>query len=175
MKNAVAAAERWLNRILSTIVIALFAVLLVLVVWQVFTRLVLAAPSTWTEEAARFTFVWVSFIGIAVATGQKLDVVMDFVVEKLPTKIQRGADVIAYLSTLSFVVYALIYGGGKQAALAWEQANPILPLTQGQLYLAMPIAGILLALYLILHIGRTLGPGYAARSRAHEDPEAASI
>ncbi|MBS3180093.1 MULTISPECIES: TRAP transporter small permease [unclassified Pseudoclavibacter] len=175
MKQAAAAVELWFGRILTALVIALFGVLLLLVVWQVFTRLVLNAPSAWTEEAARFTFVWVSFIGIAVVVGQKADVVMDFLVERLPRQLQRGADIVAYLATLAFVLYALVYGGGKQAILAWGQSNPILPVTQGQLYLALPIAGILFSLYIVLHISRTLSPGYSVRSRGHEDPEAASI
>lgn len=164
----------WLDRILRSICVVLFAALVILVVWQVFTRLVLNDPSPWTEEAARFVFVWASMIGIAIAVGEKADVVMDFLVEKLPRQLQRTADILAYLATLSFAVYVLIYGGLKQSALAWTQTNPLLPFTQGQLYLALPIAGFLLAFYLILHIIHALSPKYAVREGFHEDAEAAA-
>ncbi|WP_309067490.1 TRAP transporter small permease [Microbacterium sp.] len=166
--------RRWLDRILRALCILLFAALVLLVVWQVFTRLVLGQPSAWSEEAARYTFVWASMIGIAIAVGEKADVVMDFLVEKLPRAAQRVVDIVAYLSVLAFAAYVMVYGGIKQAALAWQQTNPLLPFTQGQLYLALPISGALLIFYLILHIAHALSRDYAGREGFHEDPEAAT-
>jgi TRAP-type C4-dicarboxylate transport system permease small subunit len=166
--------RRWLDRILRALCIILFAALVLLVVWQVFTRLVLGQPSAWSEEAARYTFVWASMIGIAIAVGEKADVVMDFLVEKLPRAGQRVVDILAYLAVLAFAAYVMVYGGLKQAALAWDQTNPLLPFTQGQLYLALPISGVLLVFYLILHITHALSRGYAGREGFHEDAEAAT-
>ena len=60
-------ARAWLDGALRGICVSLFALLVLLVAWQVFTRLVLGQPSAWSEEAARHTFVWVSLIGIAIA------------------------------------------------------------------------------------------------------------
>lgn len=165
----------WLDRVLRGICILLFAALVLLVVWQVFARLVLSSPSAWSEEAARYVFVWVSMIGIAIAVGEKADVVMDFLVEKLPKNLQRAADIIAYLSTMAFVLYVMVFGGLKQSILAWSQTNPLLPLTQGQLYLALPVSGILLTFYLILHIAHALSREFTAREGFTEDAEAASI
>lgn len=165
--------RRWLDAALRAICVVLFAALVLLVVWQVFTRLVLSQPSAWSEEAARYTFVWVSMIGIAIAIGEKADVVMDILVEKLPSAWQRAADVLAYLTVLAFVAYVMIYGGMGQVSQAWTQTNPILPFTQGQLALAFPIAGVLITFYLVLHIVAALSPGYERRG-FHEDPEAAT-
>lgn len=167
--------RRWLDRILRAICVVLFAALVLLVVWQVFTRFVLSQPSSWSEEAARYTFVWVSLIGIAIAVGEKADVVMDFLVEKLPVPLQRIADVLAYLLVLSFVGYVMILGGLRQSTAAWTQTNPLLPLTQGQLYLALPISGILLSVYLILHIIHALSRNFTGREGFHEDAEAANV
>ena len=166
--------RNWLDRALRAICVALFALLVLLVVWQVFTRLVLNNPSAWSEEAARYTFVWASLIGIAIAIGEKADVVMDFLVEKLPKNGQRVVDILAYLSVLAFVAYVMIYGGLKQTAQSWTQTNPLLPLTQGQLYLAVPISGILITFYLILHIAHALSPNFSKREGFHEDAEAAT-
>lgn len=166
--------REWLDRVLRVLCIGLFAILVLLVVWQVFTRLVLDAPSAWSEEAARFTFVWVSLIGIAIAVGEKADVVMDFLVEKLPLKLQRVTDVVAYLCVLAFVAYVMIYGGSLQVAASWTATNPLLPFTQGQLYLVVPISGAIITFYLILHIIHALSPGYKGREGFHENPEAAT-
>ncbi|GAA2175522.1 TRAP transporter small permease [Agrococcus versicolor] len=173
MANAVTMFETGLTRVLRVICVVLFAMLVLLVTWQVFTRLVLGDPSIWTEELARYTFVWVSLIGIALAVSEKADVVMEFVVERLPKAVQRITDVLAYLATLAFVLYAMVYGGLDQTIQAWGQRNPVLPLTQGQLYLSIPLSGILLTLFLLIHLARTLAPGYEGRQGFHEDPAAA--
>ncbi|MGO1768379.1 MAG: TRAP transporter small permease [Microbacterium sp.] len=164
----------WLDRVLRGICILLFGALVLLVVWQVFTRLVLNDPSAWSEAAARYTFVWVSLIGIAIAVGEKADVIMDFIVEKLPRNMQRVADIIAYLATMAFVLYAMVFGGVKQSMLAWTQTNPILPVTQGQLYLALPVSGVLLTFYLVLHIANALSREYTVHHQSDEDAEAAT-
>lgn len=169
-------ARAWLDGTLRTICVALFAVLVLLVAWQVFTRLVLGAPSAWSEEAARYAFVWVSLIGIAIAVGEKADVIMDFLVERLPLALQRVADTIAYLATLAFVLYVMVLGGLQQSLLAWNQKNPLLPFTQGQLYLVLPISGALLSIYLIIHIVGTFSRRYEGhKGTPDEDLEAAAL
>lgn len=168
-------ARAWLDGTLRTICVSLFALLVLLVAWQVFTRLVLDQPSAWSEEAARHTFVWVSLIGIAIAVGEKADVIMDFLVERLPVGVQRVADVVAYLATLAFVLYVMVYGGFQQSVLAWGQQNPLLPLTQGQLYLALPVSGVLLTVYLTIHLVGTFFPGYQGHVGVDEDLEAAAL
>ena len=43
--------------------LALFAVIIVCVSLQVFFRYVLNDPLTWSEELARFSFMWMVFLG----------------------------------------------------------------------------------------------------------------
>ena len=92
--------------------------------------------------------------------------------EKLPVPLQRVADVLAYLCVMAFVAYVMIYGGFKQTVASWTQTNPLLPFTQGQLYMALPIAGVLIAFYLVLHITHALSPAYKGREGFHEDLKA---
>jgi TRAP-type C4-dicarboxylate transport system permease small subunit len=176
MRELMTTARAWLDHSLRAVCVALFALLVGLVAWQVFTRLVLGQPSAWSEEAARHTFVWVSLIGIAIAVGEKADVIMDFLVERLPRSLQRVADILAYLATLAFVLYVMVFGGLQQSMLAWSQKNPLLPLTQGQLYLALPIAGVLLTIYLLIHIVGTFSSRYVGHvGMPDEDLEAAAL
>jgi TRAP-type C4-dicarboxylate transport system permease small subunit len=176
IRRIMTTARTWLDNSLRTLCVVLFALLVALVAWQVFTRLVLGEPSAWSEEAARHTFVWVSLIGIAIAVGEKADVIMDFLVERLPRSLQRVADLLAYAATLSFVLYVMVFGGLQQSILAWSQRNPLLPLTQGQLYLALPISGALLTIYLIIHIVTTFSSRYVGHvGQPDEYLEAASL
>lgn len=158
---AMARTKSVLDLILRTACVGLFALLVVLVTWQVFTRLVLSEPSVWSEEAARFVFIWLSLIGISIATGEKADVAIDYFVQKAPRAVQRVLEVVAYLSTLSFAVFVMIWGGWLNSQQTWTQTNPVLPFTTGQLYLAVPIAGVLFTYYLLYHLVMTLSRGYA--------------
>lgn len=164
--------RKWMDRVLRTICITLFGALVTLVVWQVFSRQVLNQPSAWTEEAARYTFVWATMIGISIAVGEKADVVMDFLVERLPRLGQRILDLLAYTAVGVFVVYVMIWGGFRQSSGVWNQTNPLLPFTQGQLYLAIPISGCLLAVYLTLHIITVLSSSYEKRQGFNDEVEA---
>ena len=49
------AIKHGLDRLLETLVAVVMAVLVVDVVWQVFTRFVLRSPSSWTRSAAGFS------------------------------------------------------------------------------------------------------------------------
>ena len=53
------------NRLEMTICIALMSVLSVVLFIQVFFRYVLGASLSWSEELARYMFIWLVYIGIA--------------------------------------------------------------------------------------------------------------
>lgn len=158
-----------LDAVLRAVCVTLFALLVLLVTWQVFTRLVLDAPSVWSEEAARYVFVWVSLIGVSIATGEKADVAIDYFVLKAPLAAQRVLEIVAYLSTLTFAAVVMVWGGWTNAHQTWDQANPVLPVSAGVLYLAVPVAGVLFAFYLLHHLAGTLSRRYAGVE--HTAPE----
>lgn len=144
------------DSVLRALCIVLFAILVLLVCWQILTRLIFNDPSVWSEEASRYTFIWLSLIGISVATGERADVAIDLLVKKLPVAAQRWVTAVAYLSAITFATVFMVYGGYLNASLSWNQANPVLPVTQGVLYLAVPVAGVLLTFYLCYHFVRIL-------------------
>ena len=73
-------------------------VLVLLVMWQVFTRLVLS-PEHWLRRPARYAFMWVSLIGISIAIGEKADVVMDYLVrEGCLSRLSGSPTSLAYLA-----------------------------------------------------------------------------
>lgn len=164
--------QTWVTYILRMLCVGLFALLLGVVVWQVFTRLVLSQPSAWTEEAARFTFIWVSLIGVSIAVSEKTDIFMGFLVERLPLSLQRITEILAHLATSAVVIHVMLIGGMNQVAQAWSQTNAVLPFTQGQLYLALPVSGALLLFFLLIHMRTALTKEYRGRSAAEEDTEA---
>jgi len=81
--------KRWLDKALATASVALFTLLVVIVVWQVFTRQVTKDPATWTEEAARLTFVWLGLFATALVFSERGHIAVDFIVRRLSDPVQR--------------------------------------------------------------------------------------
>jgi TRAP-type C4-dicarboxylate transport system permease small subunit len=141
--------KKVLDRSLETLVIVVMAVLVLDVLWQVFTRLILKDPSTWTEELATFMLIWVSLLGAAVALGRGAHLGIDYFVGKLPAKVRLGTEVIVFLSVSLFSLLVMVLGGIDLVASNLElgQESPALRIKMGYVYLAVPISGFFLTLY----------------------------
>jgi TRAP-type C4-dicarboxylate transport system permease small subunit len=95
------ALKKVLDRLLEVLVMVVMAVLVLDVLWQVFTRLVLKDPSTWTEELAIFMLIWVSLLGAAVALGRGAHLGIDYFVGKLPQRTRLATEVVAFFAVAS--------------------------------------------------------------------------
>lgn len=127
--------------------ITLFAALVLVVVWQVVSRQVLAAPATWTEEGARYLFVWVSLIATALVFGERGHLAVDLLIRKLGEQTARWMAVGIELIVIVFAATGLVWGGARAVAGAWNQNLVALPFTVGQMYLILPITGVLVIFY----------------------------
>jgi TRAP-type C4-dicarboxylate transport system permease small subunit len=146
------AVKNVLDRALSWCCIVLFAVLVLDVGWQVFTRQVLNSPSGWSEELAKYLFIWLGLLGGAWVFGERGHVAADLAVQRMPEKVQRVTAVLVQLSTLAFAVLALVWGGYRVVHLTWDQTLTGLPVNVGWMYLALPISGVITAFYSVYHM-----------------------
>ena len=58
-----------IDKIVSNALIVIMAVMVLNVLWQVFTRYVVGAPSSFTDELARYLMIWVGVLGAAYVAG----------------------------------------------------------------------------------------------------------
>lgn len=89
----------------ETAVALLTAVMVGTIILQVFCRFVLGNPLSWSEELARYAFVWITFLGAAVAYRHGAHIVVETVVVLLPRKVQT---VLAWLVDALLVVALLV-------------------------------------------------------------------
>ena len=138
-----------LDKLLEVLLMASVGVLVVDVLWQVFTRFVMGNPSSWTEELATFLLIWVSLLGAAVALGRGAHLGIDYFTHKLPERnhIQTELFVFAVISIFSLLV--MVVGGISlvRQTLELEQISVALHIPMGYVYLAIPISGAFLLLY----------------------------
>lgn len=151
MLNALLFAYYRLLRILIT---ALLAAMLIVVSMQVFSRFTGFIPRyLWTEEAARFCFVWVIMIGSIIAVRDR----SHFNVDILPhPKTKRAEGIYGCLSHMSMLALSVVFirYGYEFAKFGVMQTSEISQINMLSIYLAFPIAGASWTLFLIEHLAR---------------------
>ncbi len=97
---------RFLNeRFEEIFLVILMIAATLLVAAQVVTRFVLKVPLPWSEEIARYMFLWLTWVGAAYATKERKHVRIDIVYEKLP---EAGKKVCTAISTVIWIVFLAI-------------------------------------------------------------------
>ena len=146
--NGAVEALRWLT-------IALFALLVVDVLWGVVSRYWPGiVPSDWTEELGIYLLAWVSLLGSALTYRERGHLGLDYFITKFDPAAQRLSAVIIELCVLVFAGFALCYGGYRLVAdtLASNQLTPVLQWKTGYMYLSVPISGVFFAGFAIEHL-----------------------
>jgi TRAP-type C4-dicarboxylate transport system permease small subunit len=138
-----------IDSVLRVLLAVLMALLVVDVTWQVLTRFVLPQPSSFTEEVARFTLIWISLIGGAYAYRTHSHLGFDLFVRNL--SIVRATLVSRFCCVLVavFAIWVLIIGGGNLVFLTWSlgQFSPVLGVSMAAVYIVIPFSGCLFLLY----------------------------
>ncbi|WP_449354496.1 TRAP transporter small permease [Virgibacillus natechei] len=134
-----------LDRLLlvSSLIILVFMVLVIL--YQVFSRQILGTAPAWTEELSRLLFVWVSFFGIAYGFKEKLHIGVGLVVNMFPEKVQDIFDYLAKVLVIGFGVI-LMYYGWQFTVLTSSSTMPAIGWPSSVLYACMPITGVFVTL-----------------------------
>jgi TRAP-type C4-dicarboxylate transport system permease small subunit len=158
MRAALRLLKDALTRGLELLIIATMALLVVDVVWGVFTRYALGEQAKWSEELARFLLVWVALLGGALAFRTKTHLGVDYFVNLLHPDAHRLTAVVADLVVLFFAGAVLLLGGASvvREALALEQTTPALGWKMGYVYLALPISGFFVVLYTVDNLIETV-------------------
>ena len=125
------------------------AVLLVLVfgsiALQIVTRFILRDPLFWTEEAARYLFVWLVVIGSAECIRSRSHITMDVFAQLLPPRPRLALSILLNAAVLAALLILCWYGffGMLRAHRVMSVA---VGLPESFLYGALPVGGALMAL-----------------------------
>lgn len=144
-------------RLLKVILTVLMFALIVPVAMQILSRYTGLIPRfIWTEEIARFCFVWIILIGamIAVRDGTHFDV--DVLPRSANPKFEKFMKLLTHFAmgvvALTFIVY-----GYDFAILGSRQRSEISGLPMLSIYIAWPIAGLTWMLFLVERVYDVLG------------------
>lgn len=136
-----------LEYIAASMLIAICIVLFV----GVFARYFLQIGLGWTEEAARYLQVWMTFIGAAVAVKRwghfQLTIVNQWVPDRVQKPLQTFSIFIVCILSLVMVIHGI-----DITKIGWEQTSPIMGWRIGQLYLVAPLSGALMLIFCFMHL-----------------------
>ena len=123
----------------SIIFIVLFGVLLI----QIFGRTRFFDGPVWTEEAARWLWVWMAFIGIAEAERTDSQLRMGFLADMLPAAARRVVFTLIDLVYFGIVAH-LAWIGWKTVVRTINNSSVTLPVTDAALYASAFLATLLI-------------------------------
>jgi len=128
------------HRFLSLLLVISVAILVVPVALQIFSRYTALIPSyVWTEEMARFLFVWTIMIGAMLGVRESTH----FEVDIWPRIGRRGEAAIKLVASLGVLALALVFAwaGIEFTRFAWNRISELAELPLWLIHVAWPIAG----------------------------------
>ncbi|TWJ06676.1 TRAP transporter small permease [Altererythrobacter ishigakiensis] len=138
-----------LEKALAGILVLLFSATVITVVWQVIGRYVLEAPSSATEEIARFLLIWLGMVSMAYAFARRMHVGVDLISARLSPSGRISAARAIWLACAAFALIVMVYGGGLlvKVTATLGQTSAALGLPMWTIYGIMPVSGLVIAYF----------------------------
>jgi TRAP-type C4-dicarboxylate transport system permease small subunit len=144
------------HRLLVWLLVGTVAILIVPVTLQILSRFTGLIPSyIWTEELARFMFIWMVMIGAMIGVREGTH----FEVDVLPRLGERANALVRIVSHVFVLGFALVFvwWGIAFTRFGWDQLSEIAELPMWMIFSAWPVAGVTWTLF--------LGEAFAANIR----------
>lgn len=128
------------------IVIQIISVTIVVIGRQIFN-----STPVWGEEVTLFALVWLSLVGSVVLLREHGHISVSIFDHKLPPKIIKTLDFLAYLF-LSFFAIEMIIHGVKLLEITSKNVMPALGIKSSWLYLSIPVSSAMMLIVIIEQI-----------------------
>ena len=135
-------------RVLKRILVALVFLLIIPVFLQVFSRFIPGLPRyIWTEEMARFAFVWMIMIGAILAVREDTH----FKIDVLPVLHPHAERWLQGLNLFLLLIFAFVFvfAGWQYAKFGLGQQSEIAGLPMLSIYVAWPLTGLSWILFIM--------------------------
>jgi TRAP-type C4-dicarboxylate transport system permease small subunit len=117
----------------------------------VYTRYVVGQAAPWYDEVARYLFIWMVFLGAAVAVHRKAHYVVHLIVDRFDVGARFAVELFWWAIVMGFSVFITILGIMVMEGVS-VQVSPALGLTLSWVFLAVPVHGCLSFLYASAHL-----------------------
>jgi TRAP-type C4-dicarboxylate transport system permease small subunit len=147
--------KKWVDRLAG----ALLALMFLTTFYQVLARNVLLITAMWTEELAKFLFVYIVFLGSATLMESEEHIRIGILADRLPSFLVRWQRLFIQLVLVAFGVI-FVWSAWLNVLNSWQFYAPSMPwFRMSYLYLVLVLSGILTLAYLLRNMARVLFPG----------------
>jgi TRAP-type transport system small permease protein len=137
-----------LYRALQVLITALMFLLLIPVCLQIFSRFTELVPRyIWTEEVARFCFIWIILLGSMIAVRDDSHFDLEVLPQARTARGRAGWRIVRHTAML-LVALTFVWFGYEFALFGWSQESELTGLNMLAIHIAWPLAGVLYTLFL---------------------------
>ncbi|MDR2745899.1 MAG: TRAP transporter small permease [Treponema sp.] len=150
MKKIIRFLDERLEEIFISLAMGYFVTVTVL---QIIFRFVLKMPASWTEETAKYAFIWMTFVGSSLGAKIQSHIRVDMFENSL-----QGTPrlIVNWLNQLIFLVFAVIMTvvgiGMCVSLLSRPQLSPALKIPMQWIYAALPVGMGLMCVRISLNL-----------------------
>lgn len=119
----------------------LYSLIILTITVQIIARDIFRDPLMFTEELARFLFLWMVFLGIPWVTKEGMNICIDIAPKWMTHRNKAVFNIVVEILTIAMFVY-LIYNSIVYIKFSWINPAPAMRISMGIVYLCLPIGGV---------------------------------
>ena len=143
---------------IEAILAASFLIITVVVIFSLAIFRTFDVPIHWALDTALLVFAWGVFLGADVAFREDKLVNVDFVLSRMPDKLQRSVQLFLYLLIGLFLVALVYFGVFLSLSTQHRSFQGIPALSYTWVTVSMPISSVLMLITLSIKVYRTIKP-----------------
>lgn len=140
------------NKFMSYLGLVCLGGFIISVLIQVISRTFLPKTPSWTEELARYLFIYMVAFGSSVAVHKKEFVAVDLIIDFLPKIIRKLIELVINIVLLLFVTFVLLKSVLGFAILEYRMVSTAMQVPMQYIYFSMIILFGLLILSFVMEI-----------------------
>lgn len=140
--------KRFIDRLLDTLITILLGAMALVVSVNVFCRFLLKFSFHWADELAMILFVWLTFLGAAIAVRDNTHYVLNLLTPRLKGNVRKYLVVLQRILLLAAILILLVTG----TIVTWRISDWLMPATEMSrsfVYGACPVGAVFMLYYAI--------------------------
>ena len=126
------------------IIVPLIFAMSIIIFIQVIMRYVFQNSLTWSEELARYLFVWLVYFSVSFTARRQKHIRIDAAINLYPKKLRPYIDILSEIIVLAFSIFIAVTGVTVYQKIAWSgQMSPAIGIPM-QIVYAAPMVGMAL-------------------------------
>lgn len=146
-------ASSILDNFEDVILACLFVVMCLFVFVQVVSRYAFRAPLVYTEEAARYLYVWITYFGLSVATKHENHIRIELLTTLTRGKVSKIIELVINIGSL-LLYGVLVIVGAEYTLNNTIQKSPAMEIPKAFVYISLPLGALLSIVRLLAIIRR---------------------